>query len=183
MAVNVVYAKPPDGDPDAGIAPPDTPHFGYVVEAGALRIYLSGDPINTFANQRSLTEAVAELRPDVGFFTNHPTEGEFPYFAGSAQMARRCGVRVACPAHYQCFVARNYDPAQWAAAVAAEAVATRIIPRNSHHVFTRRKLRGCVQNNLEVAFPSVSATHRWGTDGIMDKCGSFPARSSTIKHR
>ena len=50
MAVNVVYAKPPDGDPDAGIAPPDTPHFGYVVEAGALRIYLSGDPINTFAN-------------------------------------------------------------------------------------------------------------------------------------
>ena len=45
------------------------------------------------------------------------------------------------------------------------------------------ELRGCVQNNLEVAFPSVSATHRWGTDGIMDKCGSFPARSSTIKHR
>ena len=51
-------------------------------------------------------------------------------------MARRCGVRIACPAHYQCFVARNYDPAEWAAAVAAEGVATRIIPRNSHHVFT-----------------------------------------------
>ena len=56
----------------------------------------------------------------------------------------------------------------------------------SHDVcpwFTPTPLRGCVQNNLEVAFPSVSATHRWGTDGIMDKCGSFPARSSTIKHR
>jgi len=136
MAINAVYAKPPDGDADAGIEPPDTPHFGYVVEAGSRRIYLSGDPINNFADHRPLTDAVAALRPDVGFFTNHPAEGEFPFFEGSARMARLCGVRIACPAHYQCFVSRNYDPAEWAAAVAAEGVATRILPHNSHHVFT-----------------------------------------------
>ena len=40
MAVNVVYAKPPDGDPNAGIEPPDTPHLGYVVEAGRHRTLL-----------------------------------------------------------------------------------------------------------------------------------------------
>ncbi len=28
---HVVYAKPPQGDPDAGIKPPDVQHFGFVV--------------------------------------------------------------------------------------------------------------------------------------------------------
>ena len=93
MAINVVYAKPPDGDPDAGIAPPDTPHFGYVVEVGALRIYLSGDPINTFADHASLTEAVAELRPDVGFSSpTTPPKASFP----SSPAARRWRAATGC---------------------------------------------------------------------------------------
>ena len=135
MAAHVVYAKPPGGDPAAGIDPPDTPHYGYVIEAGGVRIYFSGDPINTFADHEELTSAVAALQPDVGFFTNHPTEGEFPFFAGCAEMARRCGVGVACPQHYQCFVKRNYDPAEWARAFAEGGPQTRILDRNSHAVF------------------------------------------------
>ena len=112
MALNVVYAKPPDGDPNAGIEPPDTPHLGYVVEAGQHRLYFTGDPINTFAEHESLTAPVAALQPTVAFLTNHPTEGEFPYFDGCVRMATRCRVGIACPAHYACFVARNYDPAE-----------------------------------------------------------------------
>ncbi len=135
MAVNVVYAKPPGGDPAAGIDPPDTPHLGYVVEAGRHRLYFTGDPINTFAEHESLTAPVAALEPTVAFLTNHPSEGEFPYFDGCVRMARRCRVGIACPAHYACFVARDYDPAEWAAAFADDGPPTRIIPRNSHVVF------------------------------------------------
>ena len=47
-------------------------------------------------------------------------------------------------------------------------------------------LRGCVQNNLEVAFPSVSATHRWGTDGTWTSAVRFQQEalpSSTVELR
>ena len=71
----------------------------------------------------------------MAFLTNHPTEGEFPYFDGCVRMATRCRVGIACPAHYACFVARNYDPAEWAATFPAGGPSTRIIPRNSHVVF------------------------------------------------
>ena len=135
MAAHLVYAKPPDGDPDAGITPPDTPHLGFVVDAGQHRLYFSGDPINTFAEHESLTAPVAALQPTVGFLTNHPTEGEFPYFDGCVRMAMRCGVGIACPAHYACFVERDYDPNAWADCFPADGPATRIIPRNSHVIF------------------------------------------------
>lgn len=135
MAAHAVYAKPPGGDPDAGIAPPDTTHLGFVVEAGRHRLYFTGDPINTFAEHESLTAPVAALQPTAAFLTNHPTEGEFPYFDGCVRMAQRCRAALACPAHYACFVARDYDPAAWAAAFPAGGPPTRIIPRNSHVVF------------------------------------------------
>jgi hypothetical protein len=45
--------------------------------------------------------------------TTHPDEGEFPFFAGSAAMARRIGLKHVVPAHYQCFVERNYDAQDW----------------------------------------------------------------------
>ena len=48
MTAHTVYAKPPAGLPDDGIDPPDVNHLGYVVEAGGVRIYISGDPVNTF---------------------------------------------------------------------------------------------------------------------------------------
>ncbi len=35
--------------PEDGIEPPDVTHLGYVVEIGGVRVYISGDPINTFA--------------------------------------------------------------------------------------------------------------------------------------
>ena len=52
--VHTVWAKPPDGLPDDGIAPPDVQHLGYVVEMGPVRVYISGDPVNTFGNHESL---------------------------------------------------------------------------------------------------------------------------------
>ena len=54
MTAHVVYAKPPDGDPDNQIDPPDVQHLGFVVDAG-VRVYFSGDPINTFAEPAAAT--------------------------------------------------------------------------------------------------------------------------------
>lgn len=115
VTVHVVYAKPPGGDPVANIPPPDVPHLGYVVEMAGHRLYFSGDPIHTFPDLAALVRPVAALQPQIGFLTTHPSEGEFPFFAGSVQMAQRIGLAVAVPAHYQCFVKRNYDPQVWAA--------------------------------------------------------------------
>ena len=130
VQVNAVYAKPPEGDPGAGIDPPDTTHLGYVVGLGAVRLYFSGDVIHTFANLDHLVVPIATLRPDVGFLTNHPTEGEFPFFDGSRRMAQRIGLRHAVPAHYACFVARDYDPDEWAEGFPPDGPVPLIIPRN-----------------------------------------------------
>jgi L-ascorbate metabolism protein UlaG (beta-lactamase superfamily) len=141
FTVHVVYAKPPQGDPAAGIKPPDVQHFGYVVESGSgsdrVAAYVSGDPINTFAEHDELTGAVAALRPDIGFLTTHPSEGEFPFFDGSAKMAQKIGLRSAVPAHYQCFVKRNYDPQAWVATFPLDGPELIIIPYN--HAIVYRK--------------------------------------------
>src|SRR5215204_2318213 len=67
FTVHVVYAKPPQGDPGAGINPPDVQHFGFVIESGSgaekVSLYISGDPINTFADLEELTGPVARLHP------------------------------------------------------------------------------------------------------------------------
>ena len=97
MEVHAVYAKPPEGDPERGIAPPDVTHLGYVVDASGVRVYISGDPINTFAERDDLIRPVAELRPHIGFLTTHPTEGEFPFFEGSVLMATKIGLATAVP--------------------------------------------------------------------------------------
>lgn len=131
MTAHAVYAKPPQGDPRAGIPAPDVTHLGYVLEASGRRIYISGDPINTFADLQELTSAVARLRPEVGLLTTHPTEGEFPFFEGSVRMAQAIGIKAAIPAHYQCFVKRTYDPAEWAAHFEGTGIETRIIPYNT----------------------------------------------------
>ena len=131
IEVNVVYAKPPEGDPDANIPPPDVTHLGYVVGFGQVRVYFSGDPIHTFATLDRLVVPVAKLRPDVGFLTNHPTEGEFPFFDGSRRMAQRVGLKHAIPAHYACFVSRDYDPDEWATGFPPNGPAPLIVPRNT----------------------------------------------------
>jgi L-ascorbate metabolism protein UlaG (beta-lactamase superfamily) len=137
MTIHAVYGKPPAGDPAAHIAPPDVLHLGYVVEMGGQRLYFSGDVINTFANLPELVGAVAALKPDIGFLTDHPTEGEFPFFDGSALMAQRIGLPTVVPAHYQCFVSRNYDPYAWAAHFRAGGPQPLIIPHNSHVLWSR----------------------------------------------
>jgi len=134
VQVDSVFAKLPAGDPGANIAPPDTEHLGFVVGLGGVRVYVTGDPINTFANHRALTDPVERLQPTVGLMTTHPSEGEFPFFAGCVEMARRVGLRTAVPAHYQCFVARNYNPLEWQTEFTGSPE-TCIIDRQSHAVF------------------------------------------------
>jgi L-ascorbate metabolism protein UlaG (beta-lactamase superfamily) len=134
MTAHAVYAKPPSGDPKAGIKPPDVTHLGYVIEAGEVRLYFSGDEINTFADLDDLVNPVAALHPDIGFITTHPTEGEFPFFDGSVLMAQRIGLKTVVPAHYACFVKRDYDPRKWAAQFPPDGPKPLIIPPNSHIV-------------------------------------------------
>lgn len=133
MKAYTVWAKLPDGLPEDNIDPPDVQHLGYVVDAGGVRVYLSGDPVNTFADHEELLAPVRALNPDIGCLTNHPNEGEFPFFVGSAKMAKGVGLKAAAPAHYACFVSRNYDPQEWASHL--EGVEPLIIPYNQSVVY------------------------------------------------
>lgn len=138
VAVHAVYAKPPAGDPTVRIAPPDVTHLGYVLQVDNLSLYFSGDPINTFADRPDLIKAVAAYKPDIGFLTNHPGEGEFPFYAGCVKMARQIGLTHVVPAHRACFVKRDYDPTEWAAQFSTEGPTPLIIPRNSHIIYPTR---------------------------------------------
>ena len=135
MTAYAVYAKPPNGHPAANIPPPDVTHLGYVLKTENVGIYFSGDPIHTFANHDELVNAVAAYNPDIGFLTNHPTEGEFPFFDGCVKMAQRVGLKHAVPSHYACFVKRDYNPHEWAAQFPANGPEPLIISRNSHIIY------------------------------------------------
>ncbi len=121
--------------PTLGIKPPDVTHLGYVLEADGVRLYFSGDPIHTFAEHDDLTAPVAALQPQIGFLTNHPSEGEFPFFAGSAKMARRIGLHHAVPVHRACFVKRDYDPNAWAEHFGGDGAQPLIMARDSHLIY------------------------------------------------
>ena len=135
LTVHAVYAKPPDGDASADIAPPDVTHLGYVVVSNGVTLYFSGDPINNFAEHDALISAVAAHKPDIGFLTNHPTEGEFPFYDGCVKMATRIGLKHAVPVHRACFVTRDYGPNEWAAQFPSGGPEPLIIERNSHIIF------------------------------------------------
>ena len=134
MTAHTVYAKPPAGLPEDNIDPPDVAHLGYVVEAGSLRVYVSGDPVNTFGEHEELLAPVRDLKPDIGFLTNHPNEGEFPFFDGSSKIASALNLKTAVPTHYSCFVARDYDPWEWAAGL--QGVEPLIIAYNQSVVYS-----------------------------------------------
>jgi len=136
MTVYAVYAKPPEGDQKAGIGKPDVTHLGFVIEADGIRLYFTGDEINTFGDNDDLVKAVADLHPDIGFITLHPTEGEFPFIDGSIKMAQRIGLKNVVPAHYSCFVKRDFDPQKWADQFPTEGVKPLIIQPNSHIIYT-----------------------------------------------
>ena len=128
MTVHVVWSKPPEGVPDDGIDPPDVQHLGYVIEMGQVRVYVTGDLINTFADHDELVAPVAALAPDVGLITMHPTEGEFPYFDGAVKLAVSLRLKAVVPAHYACFVKRTYDPQAFAALLPEKGPEALIIP-------------------------------------------------------
>ena len=135
LTVHAVYAKPPDGDASADIAPPDVTHLGYVIISNSVTLYFSGDPINNFAEHDGLISAVAAHKPDIGFLTNHPSEGEFPFYDGCVKMATRIGLKHAVPVHRACFVTRDYDPNEWASQFPSGGPEPLIIERNSHIIY------------------------------------------------
>jgi L-ascorbate metabolism protein UlaG (beta-lactamase superfamily) len=135
VKLHAVWAKPPSGVPADGIPAPDVGHLGFVVDFGSVRVYISGDPINTLGRQDDLLAAIAAHKPDIGLLTTHPTEGEFPFFAGSVQMAVKLKLKAAVPAHYDCFVKRTYDPHVWAAAFPPTGPRPVIIPYNESIVY------------------------------------------------
>ncbi|MFT5378575.1 MAG: L-ascorbate metabolism protein UlaG (beta-lactamase superfamily) [Candidatus Latescibacterota bacterium] len=134
MQAHTVWAKPPQGLPEDEIKPPDVTHLGYVVEVGQVRVYVSGDPVNTFGDHEELLQPVRQLKPDIGLLTTHPNEGEFPYFDGSAKIASALGLKAAVPAHYSCFVRRHYDAQEWATHL--QGVKPLIIPYNQSISFS-----------------------------------------------
>jgi len=135
IVVQAFYSKPPAGDPAAGIDPPDVVHLGYVIEMEGITLYDTGDCIHTFADHDELIEPVAALKPDIGFITMHPTAGEFPFFEGAVRLVQKVGLKTAVPAHYSCFVDRDYDPEEWAALIPAGGPTPLIIPWNSHVIY------------------------------------------------
>ncbi len=135
IVIQAFWSKPPEGDPAADIAPPDVAHLGYVIELESIRLYVTGDAINTFADHDELLAPIAALKPDIGFLTTHPTEGEFPFFEDSVRLAQKLGLKTAVPAHYACFAKRTYDPQAWAALFPAKGPQPLIIPWNAHIIY------------------------------------------------
>lgn len=134
FTAHTVLAKPHHGDPDAGIEPPGVQHLGFVVDTGDVRLYISGDPINNFADHEELLAPIRALEPHIGFLTNHPDEGEFPFFEGSGRIAGALGLQTAVPTHYGCFVTRDYDPKAWAKHLPV-GVSPLLIPYNQATVY------------------------------------------------
>lgn len=132
---HTVWAKPPGGVPEDGIPAPDVEHLGYVLEFESVRVYVSGDLFNTISQHDDLLEPIARLNPDIGLLTTHPTEGEFPYFEGSIEMAVKLKLNAAVPAHYDCFVKRTYDPRVWASAFPPDGPTPIVIPYNEAIVY------------------------------------------------
>jgi L-ascorbate metabolism protein UlaG (beta-lactamase superfamily) len=131
LVAHAVWSKPPQGVPTEGIEKPDVQHLGYVIVAGEVRLYITGDLINTFADHEELMEPVAQLSPQIGLLTMHPTEGEFPSFEGAVKMALRLGLEAVVPAHYACFAKRTYDPWDFARQLPEDGPRPLIIPYNT----------------------------------------------------
>ncbi len=135
MTVSAFWSKPPEGSPEDGIPAPDVRHLGYVIDAGGVKVYVTGDLINTFGDHDELISPIAALQPDLALITMHPTEGEFPYFDGAVKMAQKLGVKAVVPAHYECFAKRTYDPHAFAALLPKGGPQALIIPYDSAVVY------------------------------------------------
>lgn len=130
LQVHFVWAKPEQGDPEADIPAPDTTHLGLVAVSGPVRLYFTGDLIRTAPGLVTGMNALRRQRPEIGFLTCHPTEGEFPDFAGGVALAQRAGLKVAYPSHYDCFVQRTFDPREFARCFAGTGCEARVLGYN-----------------------------------------------------
>ncbi len=137
ITAHVVLSKPAAGSPKEGINAPDVWHFGYVLEIGPVCLYISGDPIGTFANHDELIQPVADLKPDIGLLTTQQGQSEFPDFQGSVDMAIKLNLKAVVPAHYDCYVGWSYDPQAWAAAFPEDGPTPIIIPYNESILYPR----------------------------------------------
>lgn len=117
MTVYAVWAKPPEGLPEDDIAPPDVAHLGFVLDTGGTRIYISGDPVHSFADHASLLEPVRALKPDVGLLTCRPQRSEFPSYEGASRIAVAVGLKCAMPTHHGCFVGGDDPMDLWVASL------------------------------------------------------------------
>jgi L-ascorbate metabolism protein UlaG (beta-lactamase superfamily) len=135
IAILACSSKPPLGVPEEGIPIPDVEHLGYGIEMGSVRVYVSGDLIYSFSQHEELLAPVRQFKPDIGLLTTHPTEGEFPDFAGCVEMAVKLGLKAAVPAHYGCFVKRTFDPVMWASGFPPNGPRPIIIPYNTSIIY------------------------------------------------
>lgn len=136
MQVHAVWAKPPDGLPEDDIEAPDVQHLGFVVDTGAVRVYISGDPVHSFAEHESLLKPVRDLRPDVGFLTCRPQHSEFPSYEDAARIAVDIGLKAAMPAHHGCFAGGNDSLDLWVALLPPDGPAPLLIDYNQAVVFS-----------------------------------------------
>ena len=135
VTAHVVWAKPPSGDPEADIKAPDVQHLGYVLKFGSVILWVSGDPINNFADRDEILTTISMHDPDIGILTTHPSEGEFPFFPGAVETAFKLGLRVVIPAHSLCFTTRNYDPSEFVNAFPEDGPFPGGLPYNSAIVY------------------------------------------------
>ena len=133
VELHAVWSKPPEGIPAEDIPPPDVQHLGYLIDMDPVSVYVSGDPVNSFAQHEDLVAPIRALKPELGLLTTHPSEGEFPDFDGAAALAEKIGLITAVPAHYQCFVRRSYDPVEFARHL--RGVKPLVIPYNQSVVY------------------------------------------------
>lgn len=135
MRAHAVWSKPPRAIPEDDLLAPDVEHLGYVVDTGAVRIYICGDPIRTFGDHEDLLKPVRDLKPDIGLLTTWRGRGEFPSFTDSAKIAVSLGLKTAVPAHYSCFVGVHWDPQEWASHLPPDGPKPLIIPYNQSVVY------------------------------------------------
>jgi L-ascorbate metabolism protein UlaG (beta-lactamase superfamily) len=136
MHVHTIWAKPPGGLPEDDIDPPDVQHLGFVVDTGVVRVYISGDPVHSFAEHESLLKPVRDLNPDVGFLTCHPQRSEFPSYEGAARMSVEIGLKAAMPTHHGCFVGGEEILQNWANHLPVDGPKPLWIDYNQAVVFT-----------------------------------------------
>lgn len=111
--VATVDSKPIVAAVGSGKQRQETEHLGYLIYFNEKVLYLSGDPASDFSARPELVDPVRLFSVVFGCLTSHPDEGEFSYFEGSAEIAVAIGLKVAIPAHYDCFRALSYDASIW----------------------------------------------------------------------